>query len=240
MVRDGLGKTSVRKKLTGGSMTGLAWGVLMGGVVLSAIPLITRWEPRPGSGDGARRSDGRLVRRATFEENTSIPIERPVIHLAADAAISPDELVVGVVVDGKARAYRLASLEGRTRHLVNDVIGGVPVSVAYCNWNGCARAYVGMPDTGPLKLRVTGLLDGAMVLESGDTLFFQTSDDLVDPVVLGSSHNPVAVAKAHRVARAVASRLPRSGLPFATLKSSIVTWKSWIAQHPGTDSYTGL
>ncbi len=119
------------------------------------------------------------------------------------------------------------------------MIADVPVSVAYCNLSGCARAYVGKPDTDPLNLRVTGLLDGAMVLESASTYFFQGSGDLVDPAVLGSSHNPVAVAHARRATEAAASRQPTSRLPFATLNPVIMTWKSWIAQHPDTEIYTG-
>lgn len=184
-------------------------------------------------------SCGNLVRLATFQENISNPIERPVICAGRDARISPDELVIGVVVEGKARAYRLTAMEGITHHLVNDVIGKVPVSVAYCNRNECARAYVGEPGTDPLKLRVTGLLDGAMILESYGTYFFQESGKLVDPAVLGSSRNPIASAHALRAAAAAADRCPTSGRPFATLRPAIMTWKSWTAQQPGTDIYGG-
>ncbi len=187
----------------------------------------------------AGRSGGSLMRRATFQENISNPVERPIIRTAGEAGISPDELVIGVVVAGKARAYRLTAMEGITQHLVNDVIADVPVSVAYCNLSECARAFVGKPGADPLRLRVSGLLDGAMVLEAGDIFFFQESGNLVDPALFGSSGNPVATAHARRAAEATTSRGPTSNLPFATLKPAIMTWKSWIAEHPGTDSYEG-
>ncbi len=47
-----------------------------------------------------------------------------------DAWIDGDERVMGVVVNGEARAYPVSVL---TRHeIVNDVVGGVPVAVTFC------------------------------------------------------------------------------------------------------------
>ena len=47
----------------------------------------------------------------------------------AEAQMAPDELVMGVSVNGDHRAYSLRML---SRHeIVNDVVGGVPVAVTW-------------------------------------------------------------------------------------------------------------
>ena len=58
-------------------------------------------------------------------------IENPKFLPVSDiAALSDTDPVIGVTVNGDARAYPLHIL---TRHeIVNDVIGGVPVAVTYC------------------------------------------------------------------------------------------------------------
>ena len=52
-------------------------------------------------------------------------------HVPARAAtyLSPDELVLGLVVRGEARAYPLRIMDWH--EMANDVVGGVPISIAY-------------------------------------------------------------------------------------------------------------
>jgi len=52
-------------------------------------------------------------------------------HLPARAAtyLTPDELVLGLVVRGEARAYPLRIMDWH--EMANDVVGGVPISIAY-------------------------------------------------------------------------------------------------------------
>lgn len=52
-------------------------------------------------------------------------------HLPAQAAsyLTPDELVLGIVVRGQARAYPLRIMDWH--EMANDVVGGVPISLAY-------------------------------------------------------------------------------------------------------------
>jgi len=52
-------------------------------------------------------------------------------HVAARAAtyLTPDELVLGLVVRGEARAYPLRIMDWH--EMANDVVGGVPISIAY-------------------------------------------------------------------------------------------------------------
>ena len=67
------------------------------------------------------------------------PVENPPIVEAARAEIRADAMVIGVEIGGKARAYRLGALDDPSGHLVNDMIGGVPLTVAYCNLSQSGR-----------------------------------------------------------------------------------------------------
>src|SRR5579875_3244686 len=54
--------------------------------------------------------------------------------LPADRAdLKPEDEVLGVEMGGHARAYRLKGMLGRSDHIVNDVLGGKPVSVTFCD-----------------------------------------------------------------------------------------------------------
>ncbi len=58
-------------------------------------------------------------------------IENPQFFPLSKAAnLAPTEPVIGVIINGEAKAYPLSVL---TRHeIANDVVGGVPVAVTYC------------------------------------------------------------------------------------------------------------
>jgi hypothetical protein len=177
---------------------------------------------------------------ASWRELLTAPIQRPGAVAAKDAGLSPDEMVIGVTVGGKARAYRLKAMEGRSKHLVNDLVAGLPVSVAYCNVTGCVRVYTGPPGPAPLDLTVAGLLNDEMVLNAGGSLYFQGSGKLVDPALLESSHNPVAVAHAHNARKTSTANQGTSGMPYDTLTPVLTTWQAWVEQHPDSDIYTGI
>ena len=57
-------------------------------------------------------------------------IDDPEFLPAAEAALPENEPVIGLVVDGDARAYPLRILIWH--EIVNDVVGGLPVAVTYC------------------------------------------------------------------------------------------------------------
>ncbi|MDA0369614.1 MAG: DUF3179 domain-containing protein [Proteobacteria bacterium] len=58
------------------------------------------------------------------------PIHEPKFVAVAEADIGPQEPVIGIVINGDARAYPLRIL--LWHEIVNDVVGGVPVLVSYC------------------------------------------------------------------------------------------------------------
>ncbi len=82
-----------------------------------------------GSPGSAAERDLELVTLLPFDAIRSI--EDP-IHLGRDLAdelYSPDELVLGIELNGEARAYSVPLL---SRHeVVNDVVGGQPVAVTW-------------------------------------------------------------------------------------------------------------
>jgi len=51
------------------------------------------------------------------------------VQAAAATYLGPDELVLGIVVRGEARAYPLRIMDWH--EMANDVVGGVPISLAY-------------------------------------------------------------------------------------------------------------
>src|SRR5699024_1806565 len=55
--------------------------------------------------------------------------------------LTSSEPVIGLSVEGDERAYPLRILDWH--EMANDVVGGVPVSIAYCTLCGSAVAYDG-------------------------------------------------------------------------------------------------
>ncbi len=65
-------------------------------------------------------------------------LDRPTTLAPARADWSDDELVLGVVVAGQARAYPVAILNWH--ELVNDTLGGEPILVSFCPLCGPGRS----------------------------------------------------------------------------------------------------
>jgi hypothetical protein len=64
-----------------------------------------------------------LARDAIF------PIYEPEFSTAGNAPYDDEELVIGVEINGEAKAYAIGPLNGR--EMVNDTVGGVPVLVTW-------------------------------------------------------------------------------------------------------------
>jgi hypothetical protein len=65
----------------------------------------------------------------------------PMIPAAEAAYLDPGEPVFGLSLNGDSRAYPLRILDWH--EMANDVVGGVPVSLAYCTLCGAGIAYDG-------------------------------------------------------------------------------------------------
>ena len=137
--------------------------------------------------------------------------------LSADRAdLKPEDEVIGVEVDGRARAYRLKAMLGRSDHVVNDVLGGKPVSVTYCDLSGCVRGFGG-PGEAPLTIDQAGIYKNKMTLKVDGVVYVQDDGEVVE----------------HDEGRSVVP------FPFDEVPLTRTTWGAWKAGHPGTDVYVG-
>jgi hypothetical protein len=150
------------------------------------------------------------------------PVDQPVIQTApalpaGSAGLRDDDEVIGVAAGGRHRAYLVAALAPVELHVVNDELGGVPVTVAYCDRTDCVHAYTGPHGKGPLDIGVGGYLGvydaGSMVLRVGSQLYRQDTG-----LALGQEASP---------------------FPYAETGFERTTWKAWRAAHPDTDVYVG-
>jgi hypothetical protein len=153
--------------------------------------------------------------RALLLQNDSKPIVRPRVLAATAARLRPEERVVGVEVGGRPRAYVLAAFDDPGRHVVNDLVNGVPVSVVYCNLTRCLRVYTDSANSRPLDIQAAGLFNGEMVVRLRGALYLQSSGKALDPVGTPSS------------------------APYELLVPTLATWSEWTRRHPDTDVCLG-
>ncbi len=50
---------------------------------------------------------------------------------ASQTEISDNELVIGVEIDGQARAYPINQLTGPSREIINDELAGIPIAATW-------------------------------------------------------------------------------------------------------------
>ena len=58
-------------------------------------------------------------------------ITDPKIIPASEAQISDNELVIGVEIDGQARAYPINQLTGPSREIINDELAGTAIAATW-------------------------------------------------------------------------------------------------------------
>jgi hypothetical protein len=182
-------------------------------VVAAIVTAALRWpvNPAPDETAGATSlEDGHWWQRTAAE-----CVVRPPVLTAEEAALGGREEVLGVEVGGRARAYRLGAFRSPSRHVVNDLVDGVPVSVAYCDSRDCARAYTAPHGAPPLDMTVAGLRDGRMVVKFGGILYD------------------------HESGRRLEAGPGRTTVPLEPLPATRTTWDEWSRLHPGTDIYVG-
>ena len=124
-------------------------------------------------------------------------------------AIAPETPVLGVAIDGDARAYLTPILE--YHQVVNDVVGGVPVAVTYDPLTGAPLAWKRTVDGRTLRFGVSGLLyNSGFLLYDHETESLWTQFD----------------------GRAIAGPLAGKKLEAVPLRQE--DFKSWLAREPKT------
>jgi len=127
--------------------------------------------------------------------------------------LSPEELVFGVAIDGDARAYPLRIMDWH--EMFNDVVGGVPVALAYCTLCGAGILFDTRVEgfAGPLEFGSSGLL-----YRSNKLMYDRQTDSLWNQFT----------------GKPVVGALVGSGIQLKILPVAITTWKDWLAANPAT------
>jgi hypothetical protein len=129
---------------------------------------------------------------------------------ASDLADSAE--VIGVEMQGSHRAYALGPMSFPRTHVINDVVGGTPVTVSYCNRRDCIRVFTDPDGAEALNVSVGGLdarPDRGMLLRVGKRRYYQESGVSFDD--------------------------PSETFPYAQAEFVRTTWGQWRAEHPDTD-----
>jgi hypothetical protein len=133
---------------------------------------------------------------------------------AAAARLDEREMVLGVVVNGQARAYPVNLMWGPEREVVNDTLGGAAVSASWCPIVLSGEVYSRELKGRRLEMGSAGAEDGVLVLYDRGTR---------------SRWSQVA-------GRATTG--PLAGARLEKLPSLVTTWARWRALHPDTSVYT--
>ena len=157
---------------------------------------------------GARDIDPDEYRAQTDVDNIA-PIYDPKIVSADQVDLLPEELVLGVEINGEARAYPHRLMQ--FREIANDVVGGVPILVSWC------------------PVCFTGLihdrrLDGTVKTFGNQGALFMNALTFWDHETKSIWSQPWGTA--------IAGELKGSTLTL--LPFSLDTWGAWLEAHPDT------
>jgi thiol-disulfide isomerase/thioredoxin len=138
------------------------------------------------------------------------PLDEPACRPARTATHMRDEdLVLGVVVSGRARAYPWWVV--KNYHVVNDTIAGTPLVIAFCEQCSGGAAFRRALGGRQLSMDVAGVYNGTILLEDRETrtLWAPFSGRALEGPLLGNKLD----------------RIPLS----------ITHWDEWSGRHPQTD-----
>ncbi|MBL8819405.1 MAG: DUF3179 domain-containing protein [Planctomyces sp.] len=126
--------------------------------------------------------------------------------------MKPNDRVIGVVVESKARAYPIRVLN--YHEIINDEINGVPIAITYCPLCDSVSVFDRRTPDGTREFGVSGLLFNSNVLmyDRG-----------------GESEN----LWSQLMATGVSGKTDK--VPLRTLPVSLTSWKEWRNQHPDTE-----
>jgi len=193
----------VKRRLALLASAGLLAGALLGGAVAGAETLRNGFALEPGSIPAAEILGGGPPR-------DGIPaLDAPATLPAARAPWGDDELVLGVVAGGEARAYPVAILAWH--ELVNDTLGEEPILISFCPLCGTGMVFERRAAGEVRRFGVSGLLyrsDLLMYDRESESLWSQISAEAVTG--------------------------PLRGQRLRLLRSRMETWGRWRHDHPAT------
>ncbi len=141
-----------------------------------------------------------------------IPALDNALMVSADQAdyLEPNEPVFGISINGDHRAYPLRILDWH--EMANDVVGGVPVSLAYCTLCGAGIAYDG---------RAT---DGNTYTFGSSGFLFRSNKLMYD--------RQTRTLWNQLTGEPVLGQLVGTGIKLNLLPIVVTTWEAWLTQHP--------
>jgi hypothetical protein len=140
----------------------------------------------------------------------------PEMVSAEDAGyLAPDDLVVGVYLEGESKAYPLRILVWHEN--ANDTVGTTPIAVTYCPLCQSAMVFDRRVGGETREFGISGLLYNSNVL-----LYDRQKDSNQES--LWSQGDM----------RAVSGPAAKAGLALSLLPSELTTWEDWSTRHPDT------
>ncbi|MEO2006397.1 MAG: DUF3179 domain-containing protein, partial [Candidatus Poribacteria bacterium] len=137
-------------------------------------------------------------------------LTRPtVIPVGAADYLNDDDIVLGLEVNGEARAYPIRIMNWH--EIVNDTLGGVPIALTYCPLCGTGIAFDPTVDGVALEFGVSGLL------HNSDLLMYERDTDT--PSLWQQALGKAVVG-------------PKTGTRLAMLPLAHSRWDAWKAAHP--------
>jgi hypothetical protein len=125
--------------------------------------------------------------------------------------VSDAELVLGVAIDGEARAYPLNMMNGPLREVFNDTVGGKPIAATWCHLCHTAIVFARVAQGQTLTLGVSGLL------WEGNLVMFDQETETLWSQMMGE-----------------AMRGPLVGERLEILPATLTDWRSWVTRYPET------
>ncbi len=126
--------------------------------------------------------------------------------------LEPDEAVFGIEINGDARAYPLRILDWH--EMANDVVGGTPISLAYCTLCGSGIAYKSQVGDGT----VFAFGSSGLLMRSNKLMYDRKTHSLWNQFT----------------GRPVVGPLVERNIRLERVPIVVARWKDWKASHPAT------
>lgn len=189
------------------------------------VPLFDR-SPSPDLGTGFDLTDVRvpehLIIRAMPRDGVMVLTDPAIVDVAEvdrfndeerGKMLVSDDRIIGVVIDGEARAYPLRLM--RWHEVVNDVVGGKPIAVTYSPLCDSVAVYSRDIEGTEIELGVSGLL-----YNSNTLLYDRRSAPEASPLWIQLTGQPATG--------------PGPGPRLVLLPAALTTWAVWRELHPET------
>ncbi len=228
---------------------GGGWVLVLAGVITLALavwallPAVMRLNDRP-LGDGqdietygfdltnlaVPRS---LVVPAMRNRDMVHPMDDPPVLIGVEVAplrpelgkyLVPLDRVVGIELDGEARAYPLSVLN--VHEVIHDTLGGRPIAVTY-HWPcDSVMVFERSLDGKELWFGVSGLV------YNGNMLLYDRASPEAGAVTGPSRNDGSASLWSQLLGRAISG--PAVGRSLVTVPAVLVSWEQWLSDHPDT------